>query len=339
MRNICPLLLPIVILALLPLAACQQAAQSVVVYTSVDQVYSEPLFAKFTEKTGIQVSPVYDIEASKTVGLANRLIAEKEKPQADVFWSGEILQTINLKQEGVLEAADIEAASALPASFVDADRQWFAFGGRARVLIYNETLISAAELPLTTEAFAEGTRVADSAIAYPVFGTTATQVAALYADWGPERARDYFTGLRDAGVSVLEGNSLVKDFVSQEKLAMGLTDTDDAFAEMKTNPDLAILLLDQAEGELGAMVIPNTAARIKNCPHPDTADAFLEYLLSAEAEQELVNIGWIHIPVNQAVTPSPEFESGGIRVAQVDWDLAYEYLEQSKNDMTDIFAR
>lgn len=87
--------------------------KTVIVYTSVDQVYSEPVFAAFEKETGILVMPVYDVEATKTTGLVNRLIAEKARPQADVFWSGEFSQTIVLKNESVLapyrslSAADI----------------------------------------------------------------------------------------------------------------------------------------------------------------------------------------------------------------------------------------
>ncbi len=45
----------------------------------------------------------YDVEASKTTGLVNKLIAEKENPIADVFWNGEFSQTIRLKEEGILQ--------------------------------------------------------------------------------------------------------------------------------------------------------------------------------------------------------------------------------------------
>jgi ABC-type Fe3+ transport system substrate-binding protein len=60
------------------------------------------LFYRFEQKTGIKEKPVYDIEAAKTVGWRTRLIAEKGPSQADVFWSGEILQTLDLKEKGVL---------------------------------------------------------------------------------------------------------------------------------------------------------------------------------------------------------------------------------------------
>ncbi|MEO6036036.1 MAG: hypothetical protein ABIQ35_12340, partial [Verrucomicrobiota bacterium] len=47
--------------------------KTVVVYTSQDQTYAEPIFQNFTKQTGIKVLPVYDSEAVKTVGLVNRL--------------------------------------------------------------------------------------------------------------------------------------------------------------------------------------------------------------------------------------------------------------------------
>ena len=38
----------------------------VVIYTSVDQVYSEPVLDKFEEETGIKVKAVYDVETAMT---------------------------------------------------------------------------------------------------------------------------------------------------------------------------------------------------------------------------------------------------------------------------------
>ncbi|MBN1806662.1 MAG: hypothetical protein JW837_15545 [Sedimentisphaerales bacterium] len=76
--------------------------QQVVVYTSLDKVFSEPILKAFEKETGIKVLDVYDSEATKTTGLVNRLIAEKANPRADVFWNSEIGRTIVLKRKGVL---------------------------------------------------------------------------------------------------------------------------------------------------------------------------------------------------------------------------------------------
>ncbi|MCU0581711.1 MAG: hypothetical protein MUF26_04560, partial [Syntrophales bacterium] len=97
----------------------QTSSPEVIIYTSVDQVYSEPVLQAFEKKTGIRVRPVYDIEASKTTGLVNRLIAEKDRPQADVFWSGEFVQTLLLKDRGVLAPYDAPNGRNLPALYRD----------------------------------------------------------------------------------------------------------------------------------------------------------------------------------------------------------------------------
>src|SRR5262245_2005419 len=66
----------------------------VTVYVSTDRVFSEPILKAFEEKTGIKVNAVYDTEETKSTGLANRLLAEKNNPQADVFWSNEPVRTL-----------------------------------------------------------------------------------------------------------------------------------------------------------------------------------------------------------------------------------------------------
>jgi len=327
----------VVVALLVSLFGCTE--NTVVVYTSVDQVYSEKIFKLFEQQTGIKVKAVYDIEASKSVGLANRLIAEKAQPQADVFWNGEILQTLDLKAKGVLAKADIAAAKELPASFQDKDGQWLGFGGRARVLIVNTTKISLDKCPKTLEELANSAYIKDAGIAYPVFGTTATHAAALYAYWGDAKANAYYTSLKNAGIQVLEGNSVVKDYVSQGKLWFGMTDSDDALGEMAKNKDLAIILLDQGAKDMGTLVIPNTVAQINGAPNPSQADAFMEFLLSKSTEQALVNDGWIHIPVHEGVTASKEFNAAAIKIMPVDFEKVYTKLEISKNDMTKIFVK
>lgn len=313
--------------------------KTVVVYTSVDQIYSEKVFKAYEKETGVKVKPAYDMEANKTVGLVNRIISEKGNPQADVFWNGEILQTVVLKENGVLEKASPTNTKNLPPSFIDKDNMWFGFGGRARVLIFNKTLISKENCPKTLEDLAKGDNVKKTGMAYPVFGTTATHAATLYSSWGDAKAKAYFEKLRSAGVVILDGNGVVKDYVSQKKLMMGLTDTDDALSEMATNKDLDILFLDQGADQIGNLVIPNTVAKIKGGPNPSEAEKFIDYLLSVKVEQALVDDGWIQIPVNNVANVSPVIKAANIKMMDVDFNKAFENVEKSKTDLTAIFIR
>jgi len=59
------------------LLGCQKAkAKEVVIYTSLDQTYSQPILQEYEQQTGVKVKGVYDTEATKTTGMANRLIVD-----------------------------------------------------------------------------------------------------------------------------------------------------------------------------------------------------------------------------------------------------------------------
>src|SRR5688500_17327831 len=56
---------------LLLASACRSRSEEVVVYTSVDDLYSKRIFEAFTKETGIRVLPVFDTEEAKTLGLVH----------------------------------------------------------------------------------------------------------------------------------------------------------------------------------------------------------------------------------------------------------------------------
>src|SRR5256885_10758447 len=109
-----------VLLSLLPLLGLASGCKSeptVVVYTSVDEVFSRPIAERFEKEHKIKVTLVPDTEETKSTGLINRLIAEKDRPQADVFWSGDPVRTAILKSKGVTMAYRSPQAKGLPAKF------------------------------------------------------------------------------------------------------------------------------------------------------------------------------------------------------------------------------
>src|SRR6185369_3019546 len=128
------------------LAACNQQGsrnvpQEVVIYSSVDDEYARPLCERFSQATKIQVKLVPDSEETKSTGLLNRLIAEKARPQADVFWSGDPVRAAVLKAKGVSAPYHSKEAEGLPKLYSDPDGHWTGFSARAKVLIYNKNLV------------------------------------------------------------------------------------------------------------------------------------------------------------------------------------------------------
>ena len=84
-------------------AHTEETNAGVVLYTSVDSNLVQPIVEEFEKETGIHARVVGDTEATKTTGLVARLLSERAKPRADVWWSSEPLGTVSLAQAGILD--------------------------------------------------------------------------------------------------------------------------------------------------------------------------------------------------------------------------------------------
>ena len=108
----------IMIYTILLLPSCKDNNQ-VVVYTSVDQVFSEPVLMAFENKTGIKVKAVYDTEEAKSTGVLNRLLSEKDNPRCDVFWSGDPMRADVLRQKDISETYHAQNADGSNSVFIE----------------------------------------------------------------------------------------------------------------------------------------------------------------------------------------------------------------------------
>lgn len=330
------------VLWMLVFSACQvkEDHRRVVIYVSVDQTYAEPVLRAYSEQTGVRVDAIYDVEAAKTTGLVNRLIAERDWPQADVFWNGEFAQTILLQREGVLQRYASPEAKAIPENMRDPDHYWTGFLGRARVLLINTDRISAAEAPTSIFDLLDTRWLGEEiGLAYPLFGTSATHAAALYAVLGPEAAMSYFTALQAKGIRVVDGNAAVRDLVASGDLALGLTDTDDACGAIKAGAPVEAIFLDQDAGEMGTLVIPNTVAMVAGASHAAEARALIDYLLSPETGAVLVSAGWSHVPLRTLDVEPECFAGRDVQAMDVDLDTVYEWLTRAKTELAQVFVR
>jgi len=337
------ILLGLILVGVLILAGCSHnnetmKAREVVIYTSVDQVFAEPILKEFEQQSKIKVKAVYDVEAAKTTGLVNRLIAEKDKPQADVFWSSEFVQTILLQEKGVLDTYKPAAAADIPSSFKEKDGYWTAFGGRARVFLVNTEKVAAADYPASLQDMNSDKWPAERiGMPYPMFGTTATHAAALYAYMGEAEARSYFQNLQKRGIRIVDGNSVVRDMVVSGELDWGITDTDDADGAVKSGARVAIIYPDQSD--MGTLIVPNTVALIKGAKNSDAAREMIEYLVSKEVEQKLTDVGFIQIPCRELDSMPAGLPVSGVKGMSIDFAAVYKAQESAKRDMAEIFVR
>ena len=260
----------IVVLAglLLPLRALLKPnRQVVIVYASQDQVYAEPILQDFTRQTGIQVRAVYDSEAVKTVGLANRLLAERSHPQCDVFWNNEEFRTRQLAAQNTFRSTNA----------------WVAVDYRSRRIVINTNRLAFGSAPHSLVELTNDLWRGKVALAYPLFGTTATHFLALRQHWGGEKWQAWCRALQANKPFLVDGNSAAAKQVARGEAWIGLTDSDDIAAEQSEGaPVMALPIAEET------LLIPNTIAVVRGAPHPDEAQRLFDYLQQREVVERLI---------------------------------------------------
>src|SRR6266498_2291686 len=274
-------------------------ASEVTIYVSQDRVFSEPILRAYEQKTGVKVNAVYDTEETKSTGLANRLIAEKNHPQADVFWSNEPVRTLVLKNRKVLAPYQSPNAAGIPATFKDPEGYWTGFSARSRVIVYNTKLVKPEEAPKSVLDLGDPQWKGQVAIADPRFGTTSFHVAALYAELGDERADEFFRKLKANDVRIVSANSIVRDMVARGEVKVGLTDTDDVNVALEDKQPVAMVFPDR-DG-MGVPVMPNMVSLIAGAPHAEAGKKLIDYLVSPEVERMLSQSEAVQIPLHSGI--------------------------------------
>jgi iron(III) transport system substrate-binding protein len=313
-------------LAALAAAGCRHSAREVVVYTSVDQVFSEPVFRAFEQQSGIRVRAVYDTEETKSTGMVNRLIAEGASPQADVFWSGDPVRQFLLVRRGLVEPYVSPEAKALPAGLRAEDGTWAGTAARARVLLVNRERLGKEAAPRGLSDLTDPRWKGKAAIANPLFGTTTIHVAALFASWGEDRARAFLEALKANDVRIASSNGEVKRLVVGGEVIFGLTDTDDANEALKEGAPVDVVYPD-SDGA-GTLVMPTTVVLMRGGPHPEHGRRLVDHLLSAATERRLAEAA-AHMPLRADVPVPPQVRPvSGIRPMKVDYAKVAEQVEK-----------
>jgi len=312
------------------MAGCKEEP-SVTLYTSVDTPFAREVVAAFEKKTGMRVDIRGDTEAGKTTGLVNRIRAEKNNPQADVFWSSEIFNTIQLADAGLL-AEYRPPADDVPDRYKDPDGYWTAIGLRARVLGYNKDLVKPDALPKTWRRIADKRWDGRLGVADPRSGTTSGHFAAFLALWGEE---DYkkFLGELNAVLhgQLMPGNSTVAENVAKGHIHICATDTDDVYVRQVRDQPIDMIYPDMGDG--GTLLIPNSIAMIAGAPHPETARKLIDFLTTAEVERMLAKSDSGNFPVRPALC-----EELGMKLPP-ETKLTYKQIAASMNQAVKLASK
>jgi iron(III) transport system substrate-binding protein len=284
-------------------------SERVIAYCAQDQEYAEAIFRDFQKATGIIVRPVYDNEAVKTVGLANRLVAERAHPRCDVFWGNEEMRTRQLAAQHVFRETN----------------GWAAFGYRSRRIVINTNHLTLASAPRSLLDLTNETWRGKVALAYPQFGTTATHFHALRQYWGDERWQAWCRALAANKPLLVDGNSVVVKVVGRGEAWIGLTDSDDIAAGQHEGLPVTPLPIT-----VETLLIPNTVGVVRGASHPEAAQRLFEYLRRRGVAEHLVTASALEgVSASEVSAPT----------LRVNWEALLADLEGTTTTLNQIFLR
>jgi len=252
------------------------APAKVVVYTSFEDPILNVLVPLFEKETGIKVEYV----KMGSGDIINRAKAEAGNPQADVIWS--------------VGGEQLEANSALLAPYTPKEwnkvnplfkvgTNWFPFTGIMNVFIVNKNLVSADKTPktwtdLSNPFFAKmvsSARADKSGSSYMQL----CNVISVYKDKGWDVYKSMLKNVQLAASS-----DSVPKYVSDGEAMVGITLEDNAYRYLSGGGPVQIVY--PADGTVAA---PDGMALIKGGPNPKAGQMLIDWSLSKEVQQILVD--------------------------------------------------
>ncbi|WP_432798811.1 extracellular solute-binding protein [Poriferisphaera sp. WC338] len=279
---------------------CGDAREEVVVYCAHDSVFAQDVLTAFEKETGIRVRVKYDTESTKSLGLTELILFEREEPVCDVFWNNQLLGTAELAEQGVLEPYQGEGWQRMPVGLKDANGLYAGFGARLRVLIVNTEKMKAEEeavrgrLGLKYSSLMGWSHALNDtagwqddmsrvAMAKPMYGTTLSHYAVMWDLLDEFSSAGWHRDWRGRGLVEVGGNGVVKNLVATGMCDLGFTDTDDFYVAKDAGKPVAMLPVRVGEKQQ-TICIPNTVALIKGAEHAEAGKQLIDFLLSEKVE-------------------------------------------------------
>ena len=289
---------------------------TVVVYSPHD---ADPLaagIALFEEAyPGITVEKV----AAGTGELGQRIIAEANNPVADVFWGGGADSLANYVDyfEPYVCAND----AVIDEAFKDADDLWIGESPLPMVFIYSKTALEAAgltvdDVPTTWEGLCDPKLKGHIAYCSPAkSGSAYTQLCTmLFAsesmDAGWDMVKNFIANLDG---KMLDSSGKCHKLVAEGEFAIGVTIEKSAVL-YNDNPDMGFVYPKKNSA------VPDGVALIKNCPNPENAKLFIDFVTGLECQKDQ-NENWKRRPVRTDLSPVGLDELSTLDLC--DYDFAY----------------
>ena len=278
---------------LLVTASAALADGSLVVYSPHD---ADPLNAGVAMFQAAYPDIDVQVIAAGTGELCQRIVAESENPQGDVLWGGgadTLAGYVDYFDAYVCANDDV-----IGDAYKDADDMWIGESPLPMVFIYNKNLIAEEDVPKTWDDLCNEALKGKIAFASPAkSGSAYTQLCTMLfskdtIDEGWELVFNFIKNL-DGKVQDSSGNC--HKLVASGEYAVGVTIEKSAVL-YNDNPDIGYVYPESNSA------VPDGVALIKNCPNPDNAKLFIDFVTGLEC-QTAQNADWARRPVRSDLTP------------------------------------
>ena len=299
------------------------AAGTLVVYSGRSENLVGPVIEQFSEATGIDV----EVRYAGTSAMAATLLEEGANSPADVFFSQDGGALGEISNAGLLAPLPEEVLALVPENLVGTNDDWVGVSGRARVLVYNTDELTEADLPddiwgLTDPAWSGRVGWA------PTNASFHTAVTAMRVLEGEERTQEWLEAMIANDVQAYEGNAQIVEAVAAGEISVGLVN----------HYYLYRFLAEQGEAftarnyyfrtpHAGSIINVAGVGILNTSDNPEAAQAFVEYLLSNEAQQYFANETYEYplagegIVVSDLLLPIDEISVPDVELNELD-DLA-----------------
>ena len=289
------------------------------------------LYEKFTKKTGIKVNVV----SGKDKALQKRIIEEGKDCQADLYITADAGRLGAFQAKGMFQrASSSKLKEAIPSNF--RSPYWYGIAKRARVIYYAPNRLSENDLQgLTYEDLADPYWKGKVVIRKSNNVYNQSLVASLIANNGKKKTAEWAKGIVNNMARKPKGNDraqILAVAAGEAELAVANTYYIALMLSGKKGPE------QQAAAKKVRPFFPNQDGRgthmnisgggvLKHAPNKKNAIKLLEFLLTKEAQQHIVN-NTFEYPMIDGVKPNNLIAQFGLNFKQ---DLKTKVSSYGKN--------
>ena len=291
-------------------------SKEVNIYTSRHYDADDLLYEQFTKKTRNKVN----IISGKGSALIERLKAEGANSPGDVFFTVDAGNLANFQKQGYLQPIQSEAIKqVVPVELRGENDEWVAVAKRARVIFYNPELVDENEIKnINYEDLSKDTWKGKIVIRSSSNMYNQSLVSSLISNLGIEKTEEWAKGLVSNFSRKPQGNDRSQIMaVANKKASIAIANTyyigimlSGKGGQDQLNAANKVKIAFPNQGNRGTHINVSGGGVLKYSPNRENAEKFLEFLLSREAQNHIVN-NTFEYPVLNTVRPHPLIENFG----------------------------